>query len=109
MSHKLGFMIYESETVIRDSHLTMTVCKWNPNELFLGGLIGGLIGGLLPAVLIATIFIARATCCRNKRCCGHPCNQKECSTQKKADPKTEVWSWTTWLLFKNLFITYFFQ
>merc|ERR1712135_235597 len=55
-----------------------------------GGLVGGLIGGLLPAVLIATIFIARATCCRNKRCCGHPCNQKECPTQKKADPKTEV-------------------
>merc|ERR1712126_393799 len=54
------------------------------------GLIGGLIGGLLPAVLIATIFIARATCCRNKRCCGHPCNQKQCPTQKKAEPKTEV-------------------
>jgi len=56
-----------------------------------GALIGGLIGGLLPAVLISTIMIARATCCRNKTCCGRPCNQKECPTQKKAeDTKTEV-------------------
>ena len=62
----------------------------NTYQLFLGALVGGLIGGLLPAVLIATIFIARATCCKNKRCCGHPCNQKECPTQKKAEPKTEV-------------------
>ena len=61
-------------------------------NFILGGLVGGLVGGLLPAVLIATIFIARATCCRNKTCCGKPCNNKECPTQKKADvnPKTEV-------------------
>ena len=60
-------------------------------ELFLAGLIGGLVGGLLPAVLISTILIARATCCRNKTCCGHPCNKKECPTQKKAEEtKTEV-------------------
>merc|ERR1712131_524613 len=64
-----------------------TTAKFNT-----GGLIGGLIGGLLPAVLIATIFLARATCCKNKTCCGKPCYNKECPTQKKAgdNPKTEV-------------------